>query len=273
MPLGRAVPHLLLVLIALTMTACAATSAVAPADGASEGTTAHMPREIRLGAAAMVIQRVEDDVTREEVLATITPMIENAPVCMRWPALWMEQTRRTSLVVRYDLMTRDWGADAATAARARMDEFVEMGFMQAEAGADPGTLTYVLTETGMQYLDGLIEPGRRPSFCAPSERRLVDITAMEWGQYPCGTLHVTFTHVIDDWPSWARTQSVRERLAASWPALGAPSEGSVSLSRQWFRRQDLPPGAQNGGLRSACYDARRQEVVGDDLSLSLGSLD
>ena len=119
-----------------------------------------------------------------------------------------------------------------------------------------------------------LEPGRRPSFCAPSERRLVAVEALEWGQCPCGTLRVRFTHDGEAWPSWARTETMRARLAtAGWAAANTAVGGVVSLSRQWFRRQDLPPSAPNGVLRSACYDERRQEITGDDLNLSLPAID
>ncbi len=272
MPLGRAVPLICAALLALTVAACASALTASPDDAASSS-TARMPREIVLGAVDMAIQRVEPDVSREEVAATIGPMIANAPVCMRWPALWIENVRRNSFVVRYDLMTRDWGQSAADAARGRMDEFVEMGFLQQESGADPQVAVYVLTALGESSLSGIVEPGRRPRFCAPAERRLVAITAMEWGEYPCGTLRVRFTHDGEAWPSWLRSEAARVRLAQSWPAEAAVAEGSVSLSRQWFRRRDLPPGAQNGGLRSACFDARRQEIVGDDLDLSIALVD
>lgn len=274
MPLGRAVPYLLL---ALTVLAACTTvpgpePSGMPASMQEEGarTTARMPRELQFGGVDMIIQRVEPDVSREEVMAAIGPMIANAPVCLRWPALWMEQARRTSFSVRYDLMTRDWGEAAVAAARARMAEFVDMGLLQEQAGAYEGTVVYVVTSTGLQFLRGVVEPGARPTFCGPAERRLVAIEALEWGQFPCGTLRVRFTHEGDAWPSWATSEHTRARLAPVWPAAGAPVAGSVSLSRQWFAREALPPGAQNGALRSACFDARRQEIIGDDLNLSLG---
>jgi hypothetical protein len=53
--------------------------------------------------------------------------------------------------------------------------------------------------------------------------------------------------------------------------MGAVSEGTVSLSRQWFRHDRLPRGSRNGELRSICYDAQRQRVVGDDLNLQAGA--
>jgi hypothetical protein len=284
MPLGKAVPRLLMALAGLAAVACASAPEPAPAPVAAftpppiaendlGGSTARIPREIQLGAVDMVIQRVEQNVSRAEVIAAIAPMIANAPVCLRWPTLWIEQARRGAFVVRYDLMARDWGQPAAASAEARMDEFVAMGFLQRQSGASPQIVNYVLTEAGLAYVNGMIEPGRRPSFCAPAERRLVAIEAMEWGQYPCGTLHVRFTHEGDAMPSWVRADATRARLEQVWPQAGAPVNGEVSLSRQWFRRQNLPSGAQNGSLRSACYDARRQEITGDDLNLSLRVID
>lgn len=281
MPLAKAVPGVIVALLSL-VAACAsspepmAAAPVQPSSNAeieTERATARMPREIQIGAVDMVIQRVEPDVTRTEVASAIGSMIANAPVCLRWPTVWIEPVRRNAFTVRYDLMTRDWGAPASNAAEARMQEFVEMGFLQKQLGANPQVVTYVLTEAGVAHLSGLIEPGRRPSFCGPAERRLVAISAMEWGQYPCGTLHVRFTHDGDAWPSWVRSEATRARWTQAWPAANTPVEGSASLSRQWFRRQDLPAGAENGGLRSACYDARRGQVVGDDLNLSLGQIE
>lgn len=279
MPLGRPIRNVVVALLACAGAACASApepEAARDATTLSEPlvTTARMPREIQLGAVSMAIQRVEQDVSRAEIAAAIAPMIANAPVCMRWPSLWIETQRRNSFVVRYDLMMRDWGQPAATANQARMQEFVDMGFLQAEPGSNPQAITYTLTEAGLAYLSGLIEPGRRPSFCAPSQRRLVAIDALEWGQFPCGTLRVRFTHDGEAHPSWTNSEAARARFAAArWPAAGAAVEGSVSLSRQWFRRQDLPPGAQNGVLRSACYDARRQQITDDDLALSLPAVD
>jgi hypothetical protein len=287
MPLERAISRLIMALLGFAAAGCANLGYVPPPEASSsadivpaalesapeDAPTARMPREIQIGAVQMVIQRVEADVSRDEVAAAIGPMIANALVCMRWPALWIEEARRSSFVVRFDLMTRDWGEEAAAAGKARLDEFVEMGFLQEQLGDDPGVVTYLLTEAGDQHFAGILEPGRRPRFCVPAERRLVAITAMEWGETPCGTLLVSFTHTGDAWPSWARGEAIRARLEANWPAPGATVGGSVSLSRQWYRRQDLPSGVENGALVSACYDARRQEIVGDDLDLSLGSLD
>ena len=281
MPLGRPVRRLVLALLGCVAAACASTPEV-PMETAPSGetgsetlsSTAHMPREIQFGGVSMAIQRVEQDISRAEIASAIAAMIANAPVCMRWPALWMESSRRNSVVVRYDLMTRDWGEPVTQTDRARMQEFVELGFLQEQTSSNPQVVTYTLTEAGEAFLSGVLEPGRRPSFCAPSERRLVAVGALEWGTFPCGTLRVSFTHDGEASPSWVRSETMRARLAAAgWPAANAAVDGSVSLSRQWFRRQDLPPGAPNGVLRSACYDERRQEITGDDLNLSLPSID
>lgn len=284
MPLGRAIPLVIMALLALAGAACATPASPASFDSpppepvpaaapAGSVATARMPREVRVGSVDMVIQAVEADVRREEVAAAIAPLLANAPVCMRWPTLWMEQTRRTSIIVRYDLMERDWGEGSVAAARSRMQEFVELGFMTATPGADPRVVQYTLTEAGMQYLSGVIEPGRRPRFCAPAERQLVQITNMEWGRFPCGSLRVQFTHVASAWPSWARAETTRSRLAANWPPNGATADGTVSLSRQWYQRSALPAGFENGRLRSLCYDASRQQVTGTDLNLMLGDID
>jgi hypothetical protein len=288
MPLGKAVPRLLMALAGLVAAACSSAPAPEPViapvaapippptlaeNDLGGGSTARIPREVLVGAVDMVIQRVEQNVSRAEVAAAIAPMIAIAPVCLRWPTLWIEQARRGTFVVRYDLMARDWGQPAAAGAEARMEEFVAMGFLQRQNGANAQVVTYVVTQAGEPYLSGALEPGRRPSFCAPAERRLVAIEAMEWGQYPCGTLHVRFTHEGDALPAWVRADATRARLEQGWPQAGTPVNGEVSLSRQWFRRQNLPPGAENGRLTSACYDARRQEIIGDDLNLSLRVID
>jgi len=274
MPLARAVLLAIMAIMTMAMGACVTAELVPDASPAPERSgTARMPREIRAGAAEMMLQSVERDVAAEEVAAAIRPLLANAPICMAWPALWMEQARRSSFVVRYDLMARDWGEGSVAAAQSRMQEFVELGFLTASPGPSAGSVQYTMTEAGFQYLVGVIEPGRRPRFCAPAERELVEITSMEWGRFPCGSLRVQFMHVGRDWPSWARSETTRTRLAASWPALGEPAQGAVSLSRQWYERRNLPPGFQNGMLRSACYDADRQQVVGSDLNLMARDLD
>ncbi len=280
MPLARAIPRTIAMLLGLALVACAAPNApfarsAAPVSDVTSGGTAQMPREIRSGVAEMAIQRVEESVSPDEVAAAITPLISNATICMRWPALWMERVQRNSFVVRYALMARDWGEGASAAAEARMEEFVAAGFLdKAPADAlDPRAVEYTLTAAGHENLAGIVEPGRRPRFCAPAERQLVEITSMEWGEYPCGTLLVRFTHSADDWPSWARSDATRARLASTWPAIGEATPGTISLSRQWYRRDVVPSGYRNGSLRSLCYDASRQVVTGDDLNLSAPPLD
>ena len=90
---------------------------------------------------------------------------------------------------------------------------------------------------------------------------------MEFGQFPCGSLRVSFTHVADVWPNWARTEAARQRVDATWAPAGVPIAGQVTLGRQWFRQGAAPPGVQNGGLRSLCLDGSHN-VVGDDLNLN-----
>jgi hypothetical protein len=253
---------------ALVLAVAACAGAVIPAD--PEFT--RMPREIRTGAADMVIERVDEGVSREEVTAAVQEMVARAPICFPWPGLWLDASdRRAYYFARYDLMARDWGADVAAASRQRMQEFVELGFLNARERPDigAGVVEYSLTADGGGYLRGSPYGGERPSFCAPSERRVVEITSMEWGDFSCGSLHVAFTHVADDWPTWARSETARARIAAAWAPPGALSEGSVSLSRQWFRHGQLPPDrTANGELRSVCYDSAHQRVVGDDLELT-----
>jgi hypothetical protein len=234
------------------------------------GPTARMPMEVRIGTATMVIQEVERDVSRDEVTAAVQALIGDAPVCLSWPALWIQSIERRSLVlVRFDLMARDWGEEAAAGAEARMQDFVDLGYMTKRERTDLAVraMEFSLTPEGRRHLQGLVGSGGRPTFCGPAQRRLVEITSMEWGRFPCGTLHVRFSHVADDWPSWAQTEGVRARLAATLPAAGQAANGEVSLSRQWYRPFDLPEGVQNGALRSICYNEERNRVTGNDLVL------
>lgn len=248
------------------LSACAV--AAIPAD--SDYT--RMPRDVRTGVAEMAIERVEQGVSRDEVLAAVQTITERASICLPWPGVWLDASnRRNFYFVRYDLMSRDWGELVAAASRARMQDFVDLGFLVARERPDmgPGVVEYTLTTDGVAYLRGSPYGGDRPSFCAPSQRRVVEITRMEWGQYPCGSLRVGFTHSSDDWPTWARTDGMRTRVAAVWGAPGAVGDGEVSLSRQWFRPGLMPADMNaNGELRSLCYDTARQEVTGDDLNLS-----
>jgi hypothetical protein len=230
-----------------------------------------MPREIRTGAADMVIERVEPGVSREEVAAAVQALVATAPMCFPWPGVWLDaSTNRRIYYARFDLMARDWGEDAAVSSEARLQEFVDMGFLTKRERPDlgPRVVEYTLTSEGAAYLRGSPYGGERPSFCPPSQRRVVEITEMEFGQYPCGSLRVHFRHIADDWPHWARTESARTRIASAWRPVGEVGEGVVSLSRQWFRLGQVPDGRTNGELRSLCYDSARQEIVGDDLNLS-----
>jgi hypothetical protein len=220
----------------------------------------------------MVIEPVAADVSPEEVAAAVQYEVQTEPMCFSWPGLWLDASeRRNVYVARYDLMTRDWGADVSDTGRERMTEFVELGFLQArERPEAPGVVEYTLTAEGAAYLRGSPYGGDRPSFCAPSQRRVVEIISMEWGRYPCGTLLVRFNHIADDWPTWARTANARNRVASAWAPVGVQAAGSVSMSRQWFHPNRVPDDwPSNGELRSVCYDEARQVVTGDDLELAL----
>jgi hypothetical protein len=256
------------VLVTAAVTACALGDISLPN---LELQYSRMPREVRLGAADMAISRVGEDVSREEVSAAVQAMVAQEAMCFPWPGLWLDASdRRNFYFARYDLMARDWGSTVAANSRQRMQEFVDLGFLTARERPDlgAGVVEYSLTEDGARYLRGSPYGGERPSFCAPSERRMIEITNMEWGQYDCGSLHVRFTHVADNWPAWARSEAARERVAATWGPVGVASEGTVTLGRQWFRRDQLPSDRSNGELRSVCYDDSRQRVVGDDLELT-----
>jgi hypothetical protein len=263
---SRAIPRIVAGLSAMSLAACA----VGVAQGQAE--FQRIPREIRIGAADMAIVRVEQDVSRAEVAEAVQRLVSEAPMCFPWPGVWLDavDNRRNVYFARYDLMARDWGADVAEASRTRMQEFVDLGFLLARPRPDIGAdvVQYTLTVDGAAYLQGSPYGGERPSFCAPSERRLVDIVDMQWGDYACGSLHVRFTHVADQWPSWARTGGARERIASTWAPLGELAEGSVTLARQWFRRSQPRAGGRNGALNSVCFDASRQQITGDDLQLS-----
>lgn len=247
--------------------AAALSVAVAACSTLTDGPTA--PREIRTGAAETAAQYVETAVSPEEVAAAVQGMIAIEPVCTAWPTLWLQDSgRRRQFLVRYDLMRRDWGASIADTSRARMDEFVASGFLDLRPREDigPGVAEYSLTAAGDATMSGSPYSGERPTFCAPAERRLVAVTAMEWGQYPCGNLHVRFSHVGDDWPSWARADATRARLAQTWPALGVEGQGEVTLSRRWHSDRDRT-GVGRGELASICYDQARTRIIGDDLVL------
>ena len=242
---------------ALFVLGCAQTGASGPAP----------PREIRTGAAATASQYVEPGVSEAEIAAAIQTMISAEPVCASWPTLWLQDTtRRTLFIARYDLMARDWGPEIAAASLARMDEFVASGFLESRQREDigPGAIEYTLTAAGDAVIQGSPYSGQRPVFCPPSERRLAAITLMEWGQFPCGNLRVRFAHVSDGWPSWARTEATRARLAETWPPPGAEAEGVVTLSRRWYS-EPTRNGEGRGELASMCYVNGR--LAGDDFAL------
>lgn len=265
MLIGNAMTRLAGAMLALALAGCAL------ADVPTVEEFQRLPREIRTGAADMIIEPVEETVSREEVMAAVQALTQRESLCFSWPGLWLDSSnRRNFYFARYDLMARDWGQDVADTSRARMQEFVDLGFLIARERPDiaPGVVEYTLTVDGVAYLRGSPYGGERPAFCAPSQRRVVEVTSMEWGQFPCGSLRVRFNHIADDWPAWARTANARTRVATAWAPVGVESIGSVTLSRQWFRQDAMPESAErNGELRSVCYDASRQRVIGEDLEL------
>ena len=269
MPFAKAFARLAGAALAVAVGGCAI------ADAPSVAEFQRVPREIRTGVADMMIEPVEPTVSREEIFAAVQAQVQRETLCFSWPGLWLDASnRRNFYFARFDLMARDWGQDVADTSRARMQEFIELGFLIARERPDiaPGVIEYTLTSEGVAYLRGSPYGGERPSFCAPSQRRVVEVTAMEWGQFPCGSLHVRFNHIADDWPTWARTESARTRISAEWAPVGVTTPGSVSLGRQWYRRDSMPEGMeQNGALRSLCYDASRERVIGEDLQLGPAS--
>lgn len=262
MPLARAIPRIVALLFGLALTACAGL----PVDD----DFIRLPVAVRTGAANTVIERVESSVDRAEVASAVERLVQMAPVCFPWPGIWLDpSTRRNVYYARYDRMNRDWGSEVADASRARMQEFVAMGFLTAVERPDigSGVVEYNLTPEGAQVLRGSPYGGARPAFCPGSQRRVVEITDMQWGDYACGSLHVRFTHVADAYPTWARTPAAQQRVDSNWAPIGTPIAGEVSLSRQWYRTNLLPSGETNGALKSLCLDAA-QNVTGDDLNLN-----
>lgn len=241
-----------------------------PPPPPERSSTAIPPRDIRTGAAEMVIQNVEREVSREEVAVALQRLLREARTCVPWPSLWIEgEERRTVYLVRFDLMARDWGEDVAAESRTRMQEFVDMGLLSRRERPDigPDAVAFSLTREGSQAISGSLRS--RPAFCLPSERQLVEITNLEWGEFNCGSLRVSFTHVAQAWPSWARTEASQRRVAQTWAAAGQPMPGSVTLSRQWYQRSRLPGEMeQNGELRSLCYDQESRRIIGNDLNLN-----
>ena len=265
MPLARAIPRIVTALLGLTVAACAGM------ELPSSEEFLRVPREIRTGAADSVIVRAEDGVSQDEVLAAVQALVHNAPTCYPWPGIWLGASdRRNVFYARYDLMARDWGEEVMSSSKARMEEFVDLGFLVARERPDigPGVIEYVPTTDGVAFLKGSPYGGARPQFCPNAQRRVVEILDMQWGQYECGTRRVRFTHIADNWPTWARTEDARQRVAATWAPIGVQSEGTVTLGRQWFRQSRIPPGVENGSLRSLCLDSQRENVVGDDLDLN-----
>ena len=266
MRFARTIQAIALGVFALVLSACAGMG-----DVPSRDEFMRTPREIRTGAAESVIERVESTVERAEVAAAVQNIVAAAPLCYPWPGVWLDASdRRNVYFARYDLMARDWGNEVTSASQARMREFVDLGFLTARERPDisPGVVEYNLTSDGIAFLRGSPYGGARPQFCANSQRRVVEVTNLEFGQFDCGSLRVTFTHVGDTWPSWARTEGARQRVDSTWAPPNVPLSGQVTLGRQWFRQGAVPPGVQNGSLRSLCLDSARQ-VIGDDLNLNV----
>lgn len=257
---------IVLSLIALALAACTGLGNVPSRDEFMR-----TPVAIRTGAAESVIERVDSTVDRAEVLGAVQAIVAAAPLCYPWPGLWLDASdRRNVYFARYDLMSRDWGSEVTGASQQRMQEFVDLGFLTARERPDigPGVVEYNLTADGVAFLRGTPYGGARPQFCPNAQRRVVDLTNLEFGQFDCGSVRVTFTHVADAWPTWARTEAARQRVDATWAPVGVPLTGQVTLGRQWFRQGAAPPGVESGGLRSLCLDGARN-VIGDDLNLNV----
>jgi len=263
MPSVRAISFLAACALAAAASSCAETSQ-------RQAEYLRTPREIRSGAANTVVAPVERNVSREEVAVAVRAILDQSQICMPWPGVWLnEAANRATYLVRADLMARDWGEDVAREGEQRMDEFVDMGFLTKRERPEIGARVheYALTQVGRQYLQGSPYGGDRPIFCAPSQRRLIELTNVEFGQFPCGSVRASFTYSAQDWPTWARTDAARARIADDLGPIGAVENGAVSLGRQWFRQDALPDGVINGSLQSICYNAQAQRVTGNDLDL------
>jgi hypothetical protein len=261
----KTISRIVLSAIALALCAC-----LGVGELPSRAEFMRTPVAIRTGAADSVIERVDSTVDRAEVLGAVQAIVTAAPLCYPWPGLWLDASdRRNVYFARYDLMSRDWGNEVTGASQQRMREFVDLGFLTARDRPDvgPGVVEYNLTVEGAAFLRGSPYGGARPQFCPNAQRRVVDLTNLEFGQFDCGSVRVTFTHVADTWPTWARTEAARQRVDATWAPAGVPLTGQVTLGRQWFRQGAAPPGVQSGGLRSLCLDSARN-VIGDDLNLN-----
>ncbi len=265
MPLAGAIPRIVYGLMSLVLaTACAGI------ELPSNDEFVRLPLAVRTGSANSVIERVEATVDRAEVATAVQRLVTDAPICFPWPGVWLDaSTRRNVYYARFDLMARDWGSDVTGASQRRMREFVDLGFLVAVERHDigPGVVEYTLTSDGARFLRGSPYGGARPQFCPNAQRRVVEVTDMQWGTYPCGSLRVRFTHVADAYPTWARTQGAQQRVDATGAPIGVPSQGEVTLSRHWFRTNMLPSGETNGALKSLCLDSA-QNVIGDDLNLN-----
>jgi hypothetical protein len=264
MPSARAMRIMAAVLLGLAAAACAEVSP-------SEFEYRRIPLAVRTGAADLVVEHVDPGVSRDELTSAVRRVVENARVCVRWPAVWIEQDDRHSyFVVRYGLMARDWGADIAARSVQRMQEFVEMGFLEQRDRPDlgDGAVQYSITAAGSANMIGLLGNGERPSFCAPGGRRLVDIINVEWGDFPCGNVRIYFSHVADEWPTWVHTDEQRDLIAQTWAPAGVTAYGRLSLYRLWYPPRQVPANmTRNGELRSACYDAEHERITGDDIDL------
>jgi hypothetical protein len=263
MPSVRAISLLAACVLAAAASSCAATSE-------RQAEYLRTPREIRSGAANTVVAPVERNVSREEVTVAVRAILDQSQICISWPGVWLnEAPNHATYLVRADLMARDWGESVAREGEQRMDEFVDMGFLTKRERPEVGARVheYALTPLGRQYLQGSPYGGDRPVFCAPSQRRLIELTNIEFGQFPCGSVRATFTYSAQDWPTWARSDAARTRIADDLGPIGAVETGAVSLGRQWFRQDALPAGVTNGSLQSICYNAQAQRVIGNDLDL------
>jgi hypothetical protein len=205
----------------------------------------------------MIIGGVERNVPRTEVEEAVRRIIANEPICLRIPfARWLAVKGRPRSV-RFD--AESWNDNKIEPdIEQRLDAFVDMGFLtkQPVPDHDASYAEYDWTPEGLRVYDGM---GGFPRgyFCPAVERRLVGIvsTRLETHlpSYP-RALRVDFSHTADAYPSWMRTEAVRERYASRLPPLGI-SHSTVFLYRIWRKGQHPEKNAPRSGvLEQFCYD-------------------
>jgi hypothetical protein len=223
---------------------------------------------------AMIVAPVERNVPKAEVEDAVRRIIANERVCLRIPlARWLAVPGRPGSV-RFD--AKSWNdRQIEPDVEQRLDAFVDMGFLTKAPVPDHDALwaEYGWTTEGLKVYDG---PGGFPRgyFCPPVERRFVEIVSIRRETRPrsyAGALRVDFSHTADTYPSWMRTDAVRERYASRLPPPGI-SRSTVFLYRIWRKGEHPAKNApRSGTLEQHCYDPihNRPERCSIDLTRML----